>query len=164
MKEIDFLKENVSVGEYLLHHTNVGDHCDIYDGGYYCASFIIDCEDLFARNLNRELAKTYIDRDVFEERTITDKREGQEPKTFTCRHVIIYIGEKTYTLTDNYRIKMKVNDSEYIYTKWFKDYVEKDGLTKEEAHKKIWEDYDKMLESYGNWSRKEEYERKEYSR
>ena len=52
MKEISY--KNITIEEFLLHHTNVGDVIVFRGGGWYEGITIIDNEDLFIRLFNNK--------------------------------------------------------------------------------------------------------------
>ena len=147
---IDFKKENISVMEYCLHHTDVGDMVDIYDSGYYVASCIIDSEDLFARNMSGDYTKEYIDSVELSDRVVTDTNSRGVVTTHKCKCHCIDIGYSTTNL-NKFRFRMKTPDG-IKYTKW---YSKSDSSTFDEAIKES----DDMLKECPNWSRAVEYER-----
>lgn len=147
---IDFKKENVSVMEYCLHHTDVGDMVDIYDSGYYVASCIIDSEDLFARNMSGDYTKEYIDSVELSDRVVTDIDSKGVAHTNKCKYHCINIGYST-TNFNKFRVRMKTPDG-IKYTKW---YLKSEPSSFDMAY----EESDNMLEGCPNWSRAVEYER-----
>ena len=62
------LNDKITVYEYLMHRTNVGDRCDILDEGWNAVSCIIDSEDLFIRYIDEDLLhNTYVKEVVVDE-------------------------------------------------------------------------------------------------
>lgn len=147
---IDFKKENISVIEYCLHHTDVGDMVDIYDSGYYVASCIIDSEDLFARNMSGDYTREYIDSVDVSDRVVTDKNSYGVVTTHKCKCHCINIGYST-TNFKRFRVRMKTPGG-IKYTQW---YSKSDSVTINDAIKES----DEMLKGCHNWSRAVEYER-----
>ena len=60
--------DKITVYEYLMHYTNVGDRCDILDEGWNAISCIIDSEDLFIKYIDEDLLwNTYVEEVTVEE-------------------------------------------------------------------------------------------------
>lgn len=147
---IDFKKENISVMDYCLHHTSVGDMVDIYDSGYYAASCVIDSEDLFANYLSEDYTKVYIDSVDTYDRDVVDTNSTGLTLVHKCTYHCINIGYST-TNFDRFRFRMETPDG-IKYTKW---YSKSDSSAFDEATKES----DDMLKGYSNWHRDVEYER-----
>ena len=150
---MNYKEENISVSRYLLKKTSVGDQVDIYDCGYYCCSFEIDSEDLFARYLSSDISYQYIDGVKQFDRVIQDTDSEGKVHEHKCKYHRISIG---WTKTDKttYRMKM-VTEHGVLYTRWYSD---KDG---EDAYDQMIEESDGVLENYKSWSREVEYARTE---
>lgn len=140
-----YLDENISIREYLLHHTKVGDRVDIYHSGYYEASCVIDWEDLFIGAMARDVLNTYIDSVEIETVMVVREDETQNEE----RRVRIDHGFESWTDCSEARIVMKIQGQGTVYTKWYK----------EKNHKAMWAESDKIIENLSNWSRDIEYRR-----
>ena len=51
----------MTVQEYLLHHTNVGDLVEFTDGGWRIGITYIDSEDLFIQSLSKRLLNANVE-------------------------------------------------------------------------------------------------------
>ena len=160
LKTNEFKENNISVEEYCLKKTKVGDQVEIYNSGYYAQSCIIDSEDLFARYLNSRISITYVDSvDIFD-RIITDVDSTGTSKTKICKCHVINIGHSIIDF-DTFRIRMDT-PAGIIYTKWFKVNNKAADIDEErrQTAKRAYEESDKMLTGCHSWSRKLEYFRK----
>lgn len=151
---MNYKEENISVSRYLLKKTSVGDQVDIYNCGYYCCSFEIDDEDLFARYLSSDISYQYIDNVTQFDRVIQDTDSEGKVHEHKCKYHRIDIGWTKTDLT-KYRVKM-VTEHGTLYTRWYSEAEEGDN-----AYSQMIRESDDVLKNYKSWSREIEYARTE---
>ena len=75
----------MTVQEFLLHHTQIGELCVIRDGGWIVATAWIDSEDLFAGNVAPGIRNLTIQSDSWGTIGVRDKN-GQQTK-IPCHYI-----------------------------------------------------------------------------
>lgn len=75
----------MKLGDFLLHKTNAGELCVITEAGWLVATFWIDHEDLFCRNMPTEMANKKIIHEYWGDLTIVN--ENNNPVKIPCHFI-----------------------------------------------------------------------------